>query len=865
MPPGLRGHSSGEGLSRSGSPEGGGPARRRTATLLIVVAALAVGAAGAALLSSGLPKALLRFLPGRAGARLVIVGVDGADWNVIDPLLSHGQLPNLSRLIERGARGRLYSLQPMLSPVLWTTVATGVRADKHGIVDFVAVSSASGDVVPVTSDLRRSPALWNILSEAGITVGVTAWWATYPAERVRGYVVSDRIAYQLFGVKPDDDPEGKTYPPGLFADIRRFMAAPSEIGAEQLSPYLGPGTAGRPPGAEEREIIEQLKAAIASAQTYRSIGSALSRRFSPDVEMVYFQNTDTISHLMMRYREPLLPGVDPVLARRFAPAVDESYREADRFLGEVVERAGDGADIIVCSDHGFRTGVDRPVSADSRIDKGKAAEWHRKYGVLVMAGPHVRRGAEVTEASLLDIAPTALALLGQPVPTSMEGRALVEAIDADFLKAHPIRAGPQPEWPEAPEVRSGTSGHDRALIEKLIALGYLTQDSLNARNNRGIMLMNRGEFPEAIAEFEAALAAGPDQAGILANLGRCQWLAGQPALAKATLGRALRLAPDSREAANLLGNISMSLGEMDEAERLFRKALEIEPEYTDAHNSLGILYENQSRWQDALAEYRRVVEVDPDYAEGYNNIGNVLRKMGRGGEAESWYRKALEADPLFAGTYNNLALVLQERGELAEAERLYTRALELAPREPRTHNNLGSLHLQRGRTEQALEEFKTAARLDPEYAEARNSLGVAYGKLGQPDEEIGAYREALRLNPSYPDARYNLGLALLRRGDAAGGRSEMERVLRIAPSHAPTLLSLTSLLLAEGDAAGAERLARRAVTAAPASGAARAALGQAMAASGDRGGARRELARALELDPSLSGAREALQSLNGER
>jgi hypothetical protein len=79
-----------------------------------------------------------------------------------------------------------------------------VKPERHGIVDFTAINKDTGAAVPVTSNLRRVPALWNILSDAGRTVGFVGWWASFPAEKVNGYIVSDRIAYQLFGVKADD-------------------------------------------------------------------------------------------------------------------------------------------------------------------------------------------------------------------------------------------------------------------------------------------------------------------------------------------------------------------------------------------------------------------------------------------------------------------------------------------------------------------------------------------------------------------------------------------------------------------------------------------------------------------------------------
>jgi hypothetical protein len=153
-------------------------------------------------------------VPPRTSARLLIIGLDGLDWEIADPLLDRGRMPNLKALIDRGARAKLLSIAPLLSPVVWTTIATGVEPSRHGILDFLVDEPGGGARQPVTSVQRQVPTFWEILSRAGVDVGVVAWWASWPADAVRGYVVSDRIAYQLFGFRADPtDPSGKTWPP----------------------------------------------------------------------------------------------------------------------------------------------------------------------------------------------------------------------------------------------------------------------------------------------------------------------------------------------------------------------------------------------------------------------------------------------------------------------------------------------------------------------------------------------------------------------------------------------------------------------------------------------------------------------------
>ena len=126
----------------------------------------------------------------REGPRpVVFVGVDGAAWVAIEDLWSQGRMPNLRALADRGVSSKL---KPNAddSPVIWTSMVTGVRPGRHGIVDFV-LPTVQGDL-PVSSTVRRVPAIWNMLTTAGRRVAVLGWWASWPAEPVNGIVVSDR-------------------------------------------------------------------------------------------------------------------------------------------------------------------------------------------------------------------------------------------------------------------------------------------------------------------------------------------------------------------------------------------------------------------------------------------------------------------------------------------------------------------------------------------------------------------------------------------------------------------------------------------------------------------------------------------------
>lgn len=113
-----------------------------------------------------------------AGGRVLVVGLDGMDPRTIDLLVSEGRLPNFERLQREGVHARLRSRHPLISPVIWTTIATGKTPDQHGIGHFVATNPKTGEVIPATSQMRRTRAIWNIGSEHDHSVAVVGWWST---------------------------------------------------------------------------------------------------------------------------------------------------------------------------------------------------------------------------------------------------------------------------------------------------------------------------------------------------------------------------------------------------------------------------------------------------------------------------------------------------------------------------------------------------------------------------------------------------------------------------------------------------------------------------------------------------------------
>jgi len=125
--------------------------------------------------------------------RVLLVGWDAADWKVARPLMAAGEMPNLARLVAGGASGNLATLSPPLSPLPWTSIATGKRPTKHGIHGFSEPLPDGSGVRPITTLGRKTKAVWNILNQNALRPSVVGWWPSHPAEPIRGVMVSNHF------------------------------------------------------------------------------------------------------------------------------------------------------------------------------------------------------------------------------------------------------------------------------------------------------------------------------------------------------------------------------------------------------------------------------------------------------------------------------------------------------------------------------------------------------------------------------------------------------------------------------------------------------------------------------------------------
>ncbi|MCI0588280.1 MAG: alkaline phosphatase family protein [Planctomycetes bacterium] len=433
---------------------------------------------------------------------VVLIGLDGADETLLRLGIEAGELPTFERLIRSGTSGPLHTLVPTESPALWTSIATGHPPEAHGVTEY-ALTRFEGVATPfgisrpprligwrwlrslasraglaradlVSSRQRRVPTIWGLASAAGEQVAVVHWWASWPAEPVNGWLVTDRLAYHrslaLDRISPAE--RGLTHPPALASSLAPLVRDPATLSASVLAERSGlpEEEAERlfrvpadPPGKADPARTE-LPFLAALDETYGAVALRAQEDLPRlDLLAVYFRGIDVAQHAALDCDPRIVPEVSPERARLFGGIVRGTYRWTDRWLGRLLERLPPETLVLIVSDHGMRRALDEAGRVRFHHDDAPP-------GILIAWGPGVPRGARSEGAGLLDVAPTLLSALGLPVPREMPGRVLQELLGRQALLPRvPTWA---PPGPGSAVTADGPEAGEEAE-RRLRALGYL--------------------------------------------------------------------------------------------------------------------------------------------------------------------------------------------------------------------------------------------------------------------------------------------------------------------------------------------------------------------------------------------------------
>jgi predicted AlkP superfamily phosphohydrolase/phosphomutase len=447
-----------------------------------------------------------------AMSKLIVFELDGGTWDIINPLVEQGRLPNLARLKQQGAWGILHSIKPMISPALWATIFTGKTRERHGVQTF-----ADG------SHQIRCKRLWDIAYERGLTCGVCGSLSTWPPYDVGGFMIPDVMARG-----PETIPANLSFLQELVirqlrgtggSKVDRFayvqyplkmhragvtLQTLFNVVREVASDWL----------MRRQKHESYWRRALLLQQIYADVFVRLCNTHQPDFATYHYHAIDTLSHRYWHYLFPDTLDVSPEEVARYRDVIPSAYEAADSILGQFLSLAGHDTTVVVLSDHGFhaspeirsrhiarlprwievlnleqtvfptRLGLQHflyfadktkiePIAQTlalayvketgarvlRKVEVGQESllfepelvyasgatvvfpdygEWpfeelfqntghvtsggHHTEGIVLVMGPHVSQGLQLSNASVLDVAPNILALLELPVARDMDGK-----------------------------------------------------------------------------------------------------------------------------------------------------------------------------------------------------------------------------------------------------------------------------------------------------------------------------------------------------------------------------------------------------------------------------------------------------------
>ncbi len=553
--------------------------------------------------------------------KLILLGFDSADWRIIRPMVLDGDLPHFARLMEQGSTAPFRSMVPLLSPLLWTTMATGKPPEEHGILTFSAPNPQTGRSSPISRYYRRVDAFWNFLSDYGRSVVVVGWFATFPAEQVNGVLVSDRLGSLANApVEGFRIPRGTVFPPERSDEILDLVEHAEEISFEECSRYIhldrDEFEALRFAGRGLKNPVQSFNKLYAATHTVANVALHFLDQDQPDVLVAYFSWLDSMSHLFMRFAPPQLPEVSDEQYERYKDAIRQTYIEQDRILGRFMERMDDDTVIMVLSDHGFKYGDTRMrTSRKAWVDN--PGEWHRSRGVLALMGKGIKQGVVFQGASIMDVAPEVLALMGLPRADDMKGHHWESPMEPDLLQLLNERSLPtlQKERPqEKPTWQAPTAAElaaDQSAMDMLETLGYLTSGNVTEHNSLGQRYQRNGDYEAAMREYQAALDLNPESTAAYNNLATCLMKLRRYEEAESALQKAIGLKPDNYYALGNLALLRIQAGDLQDARVLAQKAIRADPSYAQAHLALGVVFSMTGNLEQARQEFQEVLRYVP--------------------------------------------------------------------------------------------------------------------------------------------------------------------------------------------------------------------------------------------------------------
>ncbi len=650
--------------------------------------------------------------------KVLLIGWDAADWELIGPLLAKGEMPSLKSLIDRGVYGNMSTMNPPYSPMLWSTVATGKTPDKHGVLGFIELLPNLKGIRPVTTSSRKARALWNIFHNQGLKSNLVGWWPSFPAEPINGNIVTDKFQ------KVKKDPKeknpivpGTIHPPELVQEIGDLRMFPFEITESHFLPFI-------PKAAEidqeNDKGLQSFAKIMAENVGVHAASTYLQREKEWDFMAIYYDLIDHFCHGFMKFHPPRQKGVPENLFEIYKDAVIGSYKFQDMMLGRTLELIDqENTTVIVMSDHGYESGSKRLLKMP-RVNAAPAME-HRDFGIFVAAGPNIKKNQKVFGLGLIDVCPTILHMYDLPIGNDMDGKVALDIFENPKT----------PQFIDSWENVNGDFGEskeedidqlsDQDTMQQLIELGYIEKPDDKIEN--------------AIIKTSCDL--------------------------KHNLARVYKGKKDFERAKEILQELIEGDYPVISQEDI-DKALEKDPKGKNFEGfKAGDPIVDKTEY---YLELLRIAIAEKNYEDVERYI-DLTKKTNR--------RLPLNMLPFEVK-------LLVGKGKPKEAIALLDKVLATRPN-GNYWFEAGKLHMQFNDFSKAREAFEQALTFEIDKAKYHQALSVCLVRLGEYEEAAEHALTAIELVKYYPDAHYALGEALEKMGDLENAKAAYEMAAKLKP------------------------------------------------------------------------------------
>jgi Tfp pilus assembly protein PilF len=595
-------------------------------------------------------------------SRLLLIGLDAADWKILHPLIDAGGMPTFSRLLENGASGELLGTQPLVPAMLQTSLVTGKRAWQHGICHSAEIASADGRMAAITAPRRSALPLWQMLAREGKRCVVIGWPATHGENITGSILISDRYPEPTAGpgIKPwPPAPVGTYYPHHLASSLDGKRVSPEDIGADVIAQYIPEW---KKINQKHDRQIGQLRLFLAADYSYQTAALELLKSNEWDFAAVRFPALAPITRAFLPcHLYPQADGCEDHVV--YQNVIRAACRILDEMVRQLLQQAGPDTTLIIASAHGVCTqGV--PRAGFPSHDKDS---WKSPYGIFVACGPKFVPNALLHGASILDVTPTILTLFGLPLGEDMEGRVLLES------------------FASTPEITRVSSWETKPENFQAVETVPATDDSFIAgwRRERDWNFvrscLDASRFGDALPVLDRLFREFPERVEVAHELFQCQLALGLMTEAAGTLEVTLESLPPG--VATLLPRAELALAQRDSrlARSLVREAYKLNPSNPMAVRKLGLLLLRLREWESLANIAQKALAANEHDAIAWLGLAAAQLRLGKTAESAESAMRAIGLKYFLPDAHFILARALVALGRWSEARQAMETYLKLQP------------------------------------------------------------------------------------------------------------------------------------------------------------------------------------------